>query len=349
MKAFVLHEPERYEVVDVPKPTIQADEVLVRVKAATICHSDLQIIHGTRESKVRYPLIPGHEFSGVVEAVGELVERLHSGDVVACEGIVWCGRCTSCRLGKTNLCHNIAELGTTKSGGFAEFVAVPAKLVHVVSGLDAESAAMTEPTANAYNAVSMAEIVLGDSVAIIGPGPIGLLALQIAKIKCPRTLIMFGTREERLSLARKLGATHTVNVRECDPVKLVMELTKGKGVQRIIQCAPTKEAFDLALAITSEDCIIVVEGVVDRNEKCSIPVNDFVGRPLRILGVRGYSRADFTLALQLITVGAIDVKSIITHRFPLERIVETFRVLELRKDGVIKVCIMSALERESKK
>ncbi len=340
MKAFLVERPGVHRVVEMDPPPIREDEVLLRVKAATICHSDQQILRGQRTEKVAFPLVPGHEFAGVVEAVGGRVSHLGAGDPVACEGLAWCGRCPACRDGRTGLCANYDEMGCTRPGGFAELVAVPARCCHPAPGLPFESLAAAEPAANALAAVEAAGIEPGDALVVIGVGPIALLAMQIARARHPGALIAVGTRDERLERAAASGATACVNARTTDAAAEIMRLTGGEGVRKIIQCGPTREAFELALAVAGFDATVAIEGVPDEPGILGVPLGSFVSRHLTLAGVTGYTTGGYRRVVEMIRRGAVDPSRVITHRFPLAKIEDAFALLDARREGVLKVAIL---------
>lgn len=339
MKAFMVYEPHRYELTDVPFPEIKEDEVLVKVGAAAICHSDIDIIEGIRKHFIKLPVVTGHEFAGTVIETGKCVENINIGDKVVCECIVWCGSCRNCRLGLTSMCLNASELGTIRNGGFAEYTAVPAKMVHKFEKISMNEASNVEPAGNAFHVVEDAGIMAGDKVVVIGPGPIGLYALQIAKLKLPEMLIMVGTRDERLQLAEKLGATHVINTRKEDAAKAIMELTGGRGADKILQCATTDAALQLALQITGMNSRILVEGVSGTGKGIDLDFNDFVKKPMSIVGVSGVFSRHFEETLKLMELGKIDAKPVITHTMPLDNIMEGFNLLKSKQDGVIKIVV----------
>jgi threonine dehydrogenase-like Zn-dependent dehydrogenase len=340
VKAFRIERPGVAGIVEIDPPRIREDEVLLRVRAATICHGDQQILKGQRTEKVALPLVPGHEFAGTIEAVGSYVRGLSEGDAVACQGLLDCGRCDACRDGRTGVCRNYSELGCTLPGGFAELVAVPARCCHPAPGVPFPSLAAAEPTANAISAVEACGVEPGDTVAVIGIGPIALLALQYLKGKHPARLIAVGTREERLRVAASLGAGDCINARTTDAAAAIMRLTGGAGARRIIQCGPMREAFDLALAVTSFDAVIAVEAAPDTQSSWGVPIADIVSRHLSIVGVTGYSTGTYKRAVELIRQGAVDPSRVITHTFPLDRIMEAFALLESRREGVLKVAVI---------
>ena len=339
MKAFMVYEPGKYEIVDIPIPKINDNEVLVKVKAAAICHSDVDIIDGRRQHSITFPIIPGHEFAGTIAEVGKLAIGLNVGDKVVCENIIWCGTCHNCRNGRTSYCENFGELGSLQNGGFAEYAVLPAKNALKFSRLSMEEAANVEPAGNAYHAIEAADILPGEKVVIIGPGPIGLYALQHAKMKAPGMLIMVGTRDERLEVARKLGATHLINVRKEDAYKSIMELTGNRGADKIIQCATKTDAFQLAFKIAAPFSTVVIEGLDDNKQRMDIEYNEFIYKCFTVTGVGGVTNRMFENTLRLMEQNCIDANPIITHQLPLDRILDGFELIKSRKDNVIKVVV----------
>ncbi|MCL2741443.1 MAG: alcohol dehydrogenase catalytic domain-containing protein, partial [Oscillospiraceae bacterium] len=287
MKAFVAYGQGRCGLTDMPKPSPMEGEVLVKVGAASICHSDLDIIDGRRTHSVRLPVVLGHEFAGVVDSVGPGVVGLEAGARVACECIVWCGACRACRNGETSCCESFDELGTMRDGGFAEYAAVPARLAHRVHSLGDDEASNMEPAGNGFHAALKASIREGDAVAVIGPGPIGLYAMQFAAAYRPGALIMVGTRADRLEAAKELGATHTVLAGD-DAYGRVMGITGGKGVDRVIQCATTGEAVTLALRVMGPNSILAMEGY-GGGGTVGMDMDEFIRKPMQVRGVSGVS------------------------------------------------------------
>src|SRR4051812_7697440 len=207
MKALSVIAPHQLQVIDCPIPEIGEDEALVRTAAATICHTDHYILSG-QHPFAKYPVTPGHEFSGVVEAVGSKVRHLKPGTRVAVQTLLPCGHCRFCWRGQINLCENMLELGSLRPGGYEEYVAAPAYAMHPIADhFSLEEAAMTEPSANAHAVVRMADIQTNDTVVVVGPGPIGLLVMQYAMLKNPGRLILVGlpNDEPRLKIGKQLG------------------------------------------------------------------------------------------------------------------------------------------------
>jgi 2-desacetyl-2-hydroxyethyl bacteriochlorophyllide A dehydrogenase len=335
VKALEISRPNWIDLVERPVPRIGPEEALIRVAAAGLCHTDLYALRGQNPA-VRYPIVPGHEFSGVVEACGPAVRAARPGDPVTVMTILACGHCRHCRQGRTTVCQNYAELGSQRDGGFGEYVAAPARSLVPIDDLGLPQAAMAEPAANAYSAVRHACIEPGDRVAVIGPGPVGLLALQVARLAQPRDLILLGTRDARLDVGARLGATHLLNVQREDPVGAVHELTDGQGVDVVLRCAGTASATELALQIAATSARVALEGVTAGRETVALAPDALVFRRLTLIGVRGWSEHEFATAVELMKLGAVDAKPLLTHRFGLEEHRAAYRVLDEAKDEVIK-------------
>ncbi|MCL2664806.1 MAG: alcohol dehydrogenase catalytic domain-containing protein [Defluviitaleaceae bacterium] len=337
MLAYVVNAPYDGNLCERETPRIAADEVLVRVRAASVCHSDLDIIEGRRVHSLTLPVILGHEFAGEIIETGADIKDLKIGMAVGCECIIWCGRCRACLAGDTSRCENFNELGTMRDGGFAEYAAVPSHMVHRLRGLPADEASNLEPAGNGFHAAEACGIREGDAVAVIGPGPIGLYAMQCAALYKPDKLIMAGTRKNRLETAKLLGATHTVNVSETDAYKSIIDITEGKGADRVIQCATTPEANALAVKILGSNSVLAMEGY--GGGTLNMAFNDFLQKPVSILGVTGVSHRHFKETLAAAESGKIKIAPVITHRFPLCKIEEAFKLMKDKNANAIKIVI----------
>ena len=338
MKAYRIHGPKNCGLREVPVPGIAPDEALVKIKAASICHSDLDIIDGKRLHSIKFPVTMGHEFSGVIEKLGSGISGLREGQAVACECIIWCGKCRTCKNGDTSCCENFDELGTMSDGGFAEYAAVPARMLHPFGNLTFEQAANLEPAGNGCHAAEAAQIRKGDTVVVVGPGPIGLYAMQFAALYAPERLIMVGTRENRLEAAKKAGATHTVNINECDAYEKVMELTGGRGADRVLQCATTDEAVSFALSILGKNSVLAIEGY-GKGDPIPLDFGEFIKKPMCILGVSGVTHQNFADALAAAEAGKIAFDPVITHSFPLGDIEKGFELARDRTQNAIKIAV----------
>jgi 2-desacetyl-2-hydroxyethyl bacteriochlorophyllide A dehydrogenase len=337
VKALYTTAPGQYGLAERPLPEPSSDNVLVKVAAAGLCHTDVIIRDGVA-SHVIYPVIPGHEFSGIVAECGSNVHHLQPGDRVAVHSIVPCGACRSCRLGLTVLCERYDECGSKRDGGFAEYVCVPARCLYPISDhLTLEEAALTEPAANAHSVVRQARVRPGDRVVVIGPGPIGLLAVQFARLLHPSRLILVGTRPERLALGHRLGATHTVNMREAGAKERLDELLARKGADVVLECAGTKSSAELAIELAGVGGRVAIEGVMGVDETIEIRPHSLVNKGQTLVGVLGWLTEDYVHALEYLEAGLIDARPLITHRFPLERWELAFEMITRRKSEAIKV------------
>ncbi|MCS7309300.1 MAG: galactitol-1-phosphate 5-dehydrogenase, partial [Armatimonadetes bacterium] len=237
MKALVLHAVGdlRYEEVPLPEPG--TGEVLVRVAYCGVCGSDIPRIFS--KGTYRYPLIPGHEFAGVVERCGEGVSAFAPGDRVTVFPLLWCGRCAACERGKYVQCEQYDYLGSRRDGAFAEYVVAPARnLLRVPEGVSLQEAAMTEPASVALHALRRAGgCAPGESVAVFGAGPIGLMVALWARLMGALLVILFDISSEKLALARELGFEQTYHPGHDSPEQVVARLTGGQGAHLCIEAA----------------------------------------------------------------------------------------------------------------
>jgi L-iditol 2-dehydrogenase len=344
MKALSVIAPHQLQVVERPIPEIGEDDALVRTAAATICHTDHYILSG-QHPFAKYPVTPGHEFSGVVEAVGSKVTHVKPGTRVAVQTLLPCGYCRFCLRGQINLCENMLELGSLRPGGYEEYVAAPAYAMHPIADhFSLEEAAMTEPSANAHAVVRMADIQTNDTVVVVGPGPIGLLVMQYAKLKNPGRLILVGlpNDEPRLRIGKQLGATDTVALPADQAIQKVMELTGGLGADRVLQCAGAVRATQVALAVAGIGSTVCIEGVTGTTETIPVSPDDILQKQITLRGVRGWTVPDFAAALQINQSGRINLMALLTHRFALDQYEAAFEMTGKYTDGVIKAAFVFA-------
>lgn len=338
MKALYTTEPGQYGLAERPLPEPGPDEALVKVSHAAICHTDV-IIRAGKAGHVIYPFIPGHEFSGVVTACGANVKYLRPGAAVAPHTMMGCGVCPACRRGDSGGCEYYDELGSRRDGGFAEYCTIPARyLFELPANVSLAEGALVEPLANAVSATRQAQIRQGDRVVIIGPGPIGLLAVQIALLSHPASVTLVGTRDERLAVGAAMGATQTVNVQQPGAVEELKAGLGRKGADVVIECAGNRSALDLAMQIAGWRARIAVEGVYGVDEMVPIsPYSLLLSRAISLFGINGWNTADFMQALELLRYGLVDVKPLITHTFALSDWEEAFDLVTRRKSEALKV------------
>ena len=337
MKALYTTGPGQYGLVERPMPKPAPDECLVRVCRASICHTDVIIRDGVA-GHVRYPFVPGHEFAGIVTQCGSAVRWIARGDRVAVHTVMACGQCARCRRGDTNGCEHHEELGSSRDGGFAEYCAVPARhLFRLPDHVTLTQGAMVEPLANAVSAVRQLNLQRGERAVVIGPGPIGLLALQVARLRNPGLLVLVGTRDERLALGDLLGATHVVNVRNDGARQELASILAGEGADVIIECAGTRSALELAMEVVGWRGRIGLEGVLGVDELVPISPYRLLSDSASLVGINGWVTADFTEALELISTGLVETDKLVSRTFPLEQWQTAFDAVTLHKDEVLKV------------
>jgi threonine dehydrogenase-like Zn-dependent dehydrogenase len=334
MRALVVERPGAACVTSIERPRPQPGEVLIRVAAAGICASDLELLDGRRPSAfVRYPIVPGHEWAGTVSEVGDGVRGISQGDPVVAEGIRPCGVCARCREGLTNLCaSDYAETGFTHQGAFAEYLAVPAELVlKLPAGSDLAAAALIEPAACVAGGLLEVDLRPGLAVAVVGAGTLGLLAVSLLRITSPSRLALVGTRPDRLALGRDLGATETCDLHFADPVT-----TLGGEFDLVFEAASRPEGAATAISLARRGGAVVLEGISGAERPTIDPDMLTLGH-LRVQGIFGASRAAWRWVVDLFSSGAFDPTPFVTHRFGLDDFEAAFAVLRDRNAAALKV------------
>jgi len=333
MRAVRVERPGQIGMIETERPAVGAGEVLVAVAAVGICGSDVELLEGSRPAPyVRYPVVPGHEWAGTVAEVGPGVANLAPGDRVVAEGFRACGACDRCKEGRTNLCSaEYAETGFTHAGAFAEFVVVPARLVHrLPADADLEAAALLEPAACVAQGLLEVDLRPGLTAAVVGSGTLGLLAVAMLRLASPARLVLVGSRASRLELGRRLGATEVVDV-------------AGGGLDELV------DRFDLvfeatnrpsggaaALRLARRGGTVVLEGI-SGSAAPSLTGDEIPLKHLRVQGVFGASGAAWRWVVSLFATGALDPRPLISHRFRLDQYDRAFETLRDREAGALKV------------
>jgi L-iditol 2-dehydrogenase len=333
MKAVVLYDRKDgcVELRDVPRPQIKEDEVLVAVKFVGICGSDPHIYHNEITYEVLTPLILGHEFSGIVVEKGNRVTLVDIDDQVTAETHARiCGSCEYCRSGAYNLCPSRRGYGFGVDGAFAEYVAVPERILHrIPRGVTLEEAAVTEPACVAYNAlVEKTRIRPGDLVVILGPGPIGLLCLQVAQLAgAGRTVVSGVSRDTtRLELAADLGADHVVDAEKADPVALVHELSNGRGADVVVDAAGPSQTLRQSLDMVRRNGQITKIGWGP--DPVNFSLDPIIEKSITLQGSFSHTWSTWERCLQLMALGKLRIGPLISHRLPLAQWREGFEMVE---------------------
>ena len=316
MKAVIVDRPRSLRVADVPGPRIShPEDVLVRVSYGSICGSDVGIYTGAN-TIVTYPRIIGHEFGGIVEAVGSAVEALKPGDAVAVDPVISCGRCRACRSGRPNVCAGVEVRGVHRNGGFAEYAVAPEASAHRIDlqRVPPEAVALVEPYSIGVEVAHRGRIGAGDRVLVLGAGPIGLTVMQVAKLKGANVMIA-DLMDSRLARAKWLGADATVNVACDDVARAVMDFTQGEGASVVVDCACTPDTFRQALELAGAAGRVVSLGLVARPS--AIASMEIVKKGLDVLGSRLNNRR-FPEVIDLFERGSIDPTAILSAVLPCD-------------------------------
>ncbi len=319
------------EMREVPVPKIKENDVLIEVKAVSVCGSDLHIYHDTHPYWP--PVILGHEFSGIIVEVGKEVKGWKIGDRVVTETRTGsCGTCYVCQKGYPQLCEQKRPFGIGIDGAYAKYVAGPAHLLHhLPDNVSFEEGAVTEPLAVCITSIlERSNLQAGESVVITGPGPIGLISLMVAKAAGARMIGITGRSMDeglRFEKARELGVDFTINVDQEDPVEKVLEETDGLGVDLLIETSGGGKAIYQAFEMVRRLGRISAIGISGK-EQVPIPYDRGIFKALRYDFCFSSSWSSWDKALGMISKGILPVKKLITHRFPLEKWEEAFHLLE---------------------
>jgi L-iditol 2-dehydrogenase len=319
------------EFAEVPKPKIKPDEVLIEVKAAAICGSDLGIYDYTPAySKMKLPVVMGHEFSGRVAEAGTQVQGYKVGDRVISESVKACGVCEFCRAGHQNLCDGSTLFGIHTDGGMAEHIAVPYKLLHrLPDELSYEAGALIEPLSNAVHFVKdCTPVKLGDFVVVQGCGPIGLFSAQLFRLAGAEVIVTgVGVDTERFKIAEGLEL-EAVNIEKVDLAALVKERTGGRGADTAFVATGAPPAVAQATQIVKKRGRVTVIGIFGR--PVEVPMTEVVRREVSIVGAYDAQPQNFGQSIKLARSGAVKVEALLTHRLPLEKANEAFEAAKSR-------------------
>jgi L-iditol 2-dehydrogenase len=354
MKAWVLGDPEQLSLVDKPVPEPGPAEVLVRIDAIAVCATDIEIIkHGVPAMidgglPFNKGFTPGHEYMGTVVKLGPTVDEFAVGDRVAVEIHAGCGRCPRCREGMYTSCLNYGYRakghranGFSTDGGFAEYAINNVNtMVHIPDTIsDAEATLIVTAGTAMYGLDVMGGVIAGEPVVVVGPGPIGLMGVGVAKALGAQPVILTGTRDSRLEMGKKLGADHVVNVNREDPVEAVMRLTGGKGVNYVLECSGAPNALNEAGRMVTRGGRICLAAFP--HEPVMIDLAHLVRNNIYVFGIRGEGKSATHRAAALIAQKRFEAKLIHTHTFPLAEVPTAIRYARDRVDDAIKVVVQN--------
>lgn len=320
MKAAVFQGKEKIVIQERPIPELRDDEVLIRVAACGVCGTDVHIYAGEKGSaQVNPPVILGHEFAGTVAAVGKAVEAWKTGDRVAVDPNIYCGKCAMCHSGKKNLCQSLSAVGVTRDGGFAEYCVVPQTQCHRLNeDIDLAWGAMSEPLSCCLHGIEMAAVRPGDNVFIIGGGAIGLLMLQLARLAGAATVAVSEPVEMRRNVAGKLRADYVFDPLTESPGEAYRQKLGG-GADVVIECAGVKAAVKQVFEVAGKGARIVFFSVPAPEAKVELPLFELYQKEWHICG--SFINPDtFAAAVNLINHHKISFRQIITHTYAMEEL-----------------------------
>ncbi len=356
MKAWVLGDPGELSPTEKPVPAPKKAEVLVRIDAIAVCGTDLEIIYKGPPALIngKQPFnqnfTPGHEYMGTVVALGPGVDEYAIGDRVTVEIHAGCGQCRRCREGMYTSCHNYGlnygnvdkghrANGFTTDGGFCEYAVNNINtLVHVPDSMSDEEATLVVTAGTSmYGLTELGGLVAGESVAVIGPGPIGLLGVAVAKALGAQPVILTGTRDNRLEMGKKLGADHVVNVRNEDAIEAVRRHSGGKGVDYVLECSGGKTGFNDAAKMVNRGGKICLGAFPDG--EVGVDVAHLVRNNIYVYAIRGEGKSGTHRAAAFMEQKRFDATLIHTHTFLMDDLPEAIRYAKERVDDAIKVVV----------
>jgi 2-desacetyl-2-hydroxyethyl bacteriochlorophyllide A dehydrogenase len=335
MKAFLATAPQKLELVERPIPEPAMNEVLVKTKAVGICGSDIHLFRGDHPYTT-YPMIFGHEASGVVEAVGSDVIEFTAGEHVVLEPLIPCGKCYPCSIGRRNCCSNMKTVGVTTNGALAEYFSVPDFCIHKIpEDLSFSLAALAEPFSIGFQAASRGAVEKADQVAIIGSGTIGLTILAAAKQASARVLIS-DIMDFRLEIAQRMGADVIVNSQKENLADKVMEWTNGFGASVVVEAVGMPSTIESTIGLVADAGRIVIAGVT--KEKFAIRGVDVTKKELTISGSRN-NLGKFGDAINFILSKPEVAENLITHTYAFDETPIAFETANEKPGETCKVMI----------
>ncbi|HOW88911.1 MAG TPA: L-threonine 3-dehydrogenase [Elusimicrobiales bacterium] len=336
MKALVKKERAKgLWMEEVPKPGIKDDEVLIRIKQTAICGTDVHIYQWDEwaQKTIPVPMHVGHEFVGEIAGLGKNVQGLAVGERVSGEGHIVCGHCRNCRAGHRHLCINTKGIGVNLPGCFAEYLAIPASNVFPVpEGVGDDEASILDPLGNAVH-TALSFDMTGEDVLVTGAGPIGIMAAVIAGHIGARHVVITDVNEYRMDLARKLGVKNVVDARKEKLSDVMRRLGMTEGFDVGLEMSGNAQAFNDMIQAVKMGAKIALLGILPPNT--TIPWNQVIFKALFLKGIYGREMFETWYKMCAMLTSGLDIKPIITHRFPAERFKEGFEVMSSGRSGKV--------------
>ena len=345
MKAAIYEGIEKITVKDIPVPEINENEILVKIKCCAICGTDIRIYrHGN--PTVIPPTVTGHELSGVVAKTGKNIKKFKEGDRVTIATSIPCLDCPVCRKGMYNICDNLKGIGYQYQGGFAEYMKVPEQalkadyLLKIPDNLSFEEASISEPFACVVNGQELSRVTKGDTVLIMGAGPIGCMHVSLAKLNGADKVILADLVQERLDLAKGLPVDYLLNTSEKNLQEEVMAITENQGADVVIVAAPSGKAQEEGLSVTAKrGRLNLFGGLPKTNPTATFMSNIIHYKEIFVHGSYGSVADQQRKGLELFASGKIDAKKFISLTFPLDKILDAYKKTEEKKVHRVVVTI----------
>ncbi|MEM3700918.1 MAG: zinc-binding dehydrogenase [Candidatus Bathyarchaeia archaeon] len=341
MKAAQLHKiGEKLRLDYVPIPTLDAEDVLVNVKASGICHSDINYREGISPVG-KLPIILGHEIAGIISEVGPHVWTVDKGDRVCVHYVLSCGKCSFCITGKDNLCEHYKMIGKDVDGGFAEFIKVPVRnVLKLPNSIPFEQGAIIGcAVSTAFHALRRGRVNIGETVVIYGVGGVGIHAVQLAaKVFGAGKVIAVDISEEKLKIAKKVGADEVVNAIKEKPMERIKEITNGKLSDVALDFVGSTFTIEEAINCVGKGGRMLIVGIGSEEITVS-PYKTIIGKEIEIIGVNDHLESEMIQLVNLVDSKKIDLSTSITHRVQLEDVNYGMEMLEKKIGNPIRIVV----------
>ena len=353
MKAAVFYSPRDIRIEEIEVPKLSEKEVLIKVKAAGICGSDLHYYKGEGSRELPSGTVLGHEFSGEVVAIGEEVTNIKVGNRVAVEPLIGCGKCLFCQIGKYHLCNQLRHIGFELKGAFAQYTKAPEKKAFKLpNNVSYEEAALLDCYAVSVHAIHRVKVEVNNIVVIFGGGPLGLTTLEVVKATGAKKVIVVDLSDNILQIAKNAGADIVINASKVDVIKEINKVTNELGADIVFDCvggmAPT---FGQAIQVVRPGGTIGIIGVY--SEFPQMNLRKAYTKEINIVFIWSYAKwgifTEFEIALDMLAQGKLNATPLITHKFPLNEIRQAFTIAENKKDfSAVKVLITPWINKNKK-
>jgi len=337
MRQAVMTEPGKIEFRDVPEPGAGPGEILLRIKQIGICGSDIHVNHG-KHPFTSYPVVQGHEFSGIVEAVGEGVKGIERGMKATARPQIVCGKCKPCLRGDYNIC-DVLKVEGFQAPGVAQdlFVTSKEKFVALPDSMSFEQGALVEPTSVAVHSTGRAGDIRGHNVVVLGAGTIGNLVAQLVRCRGAKKILITDLSDFRLDIARKCGIENTSNASKESLKEAAQRVFGDEGFDIALEAVGVEATMDAAISNIEKGGRIVVLGVF--GEKPRIDMSIVGDREQTLIGTLMYKHEDYLKAVELIASGDVITEPLVTKHFPFEQYMEAYKFIDEQGDKTMKVMI----------